>query len=291
MPRPQLAIVVNARSSRAKETIAPALAVLLEEGFDLRVRLPESPEEMRDLLRDTASDFDAVAVAGGDGTINAALPALIELGCPVGILPTGTANDFARTVGIPPDPVAAAHVIAGGHRRRVDVGRVNGHHFLNAASIGLAVRVAEHQQDGRKQEWGVLSYALTTLEALTEADRFHAVIDCGGTRHEVNAYQIAVGNGIFYGGGMRLAPDAEIDDGFLDVYAIESDSIADLVALAPAVRAGTHGDSPDVTTLRCQRLRIETDRPAPINTDGEVTTGTPAEFEVVNLGLEVIVPQ
>lgn len=290
MANRRLLLLVNPNASRAAVAMGPAFAVLANSGFDLDIRQPADCDAMSNEVRKAADDVAAIVVAGGDGTVNGALAALIEAGKPVGVLPFGTANDLALTLGIPADPAAAAEVIAEGATRRIDVGRVNGRPFLNVASIGLSVQVAKRQDAQRKQQWRVLSYILTTIEVLGDADRFHAVIDCDGEKTEVDAYQIAVGNGVHYGGGMTVSPEAAIDDGVLDVYAIETRSIAELVRLAPALRAGTHGRHPNVTVFRTPKLRIETSKPMPVNTDGEVNTETPAEFVVERKALEIYAP-
>jgi diacylglycerol kinase (ATP) len=291
MSRGRLLVALNPGASRVQELADTALTALSDAGFEFVVHQRPDSQALGKVLCDNARRFDAIVVAGGDGSVHAVLPALLDAGKPVGILPLGTANDLALTLGIPSDPIAAVGVIAAGHRRRVDVGKVNGVPFVNAASIGLAVDVAEHQNVERKRKWGVLSYVFATLEALGDADRFHAVVDCDGQCHEVFAYQIAVGNGIHYGGGMKIAPDASFEDGLFDVYAIETHSVAELVALAPAFRAGTHGDSPDVSVFRCRRLRIETRTPASVSADGEVATETPADFTMLPGALEFLTPQ
>ena len=216
--------------------------------------------------------------------------ALIAAGGPAGIIPLGTANDLALTLGIPADPVAAAAVIAAGQLRRIDVGRVNDVHFLNVASIGLAVAVAERQDPELKKRWRTLSYAIATVGALGEAERFAATIDCDGAVERVEAYQIAVGNGVHYGGGLMIAEDAAIDDGLLDVCALATRSVGDLILAAPGLLDGSVGRRDDVAVFRGRRVVIETAGPMPVNTDGEVTTRTPATFDVLRQALTVFVP-
>lgn len=290
MARKRLLLVVNAKASRATVSLDPAISVFDAAGFEVDVRRPTGARGLRELVRRHRDGSAAVVLAGGDGTINCTLPELLGRGCPLGILPLGTANDLARTLGIPNDPEAAARIVAAGNRRRIDVGEANGHPFVNVASIGLAVRVTEHLKEERKRHWGVLSYPIAALEALSEADRFHALIHCEGNSHEVHAYQIAVGNGVHYGGGMTVAQDAAIDDGVLNVHAIESGSVADLVAQLPAILTGRHEGNDQITALRCRSLRIETDRPVAVSTDGEIATETPVDFTVRGGALEVLAP-
>jgi YegS/Rv2252/BmrU family lipid kinase len=286
----RLLVVVNLKASRAQRMVGNALAYLAVHGFDLDVRQSSSSKSLANVIHDCAKDADAVVVAGGDGTVNGSIAALIDAGKPVGILPFGTANDLALTLGIPADPLAAAGIIVNGHLRSIDVGKVNDAYFLNVASVGLSVNIAKRQDEQLKRQWGVFSYVVAAVDTLSAAERFAATITCGDRSERVLAYQVAVGNGIHYGGGLMVSPDARIDDGLLDVYAIETTSIANLIALAPKLRDGTLVERDDVAFFRGAAVRIETDKPMPINTDGEVTTKTPAEFSVLAGALKVFAP-
>lgn len=290
MTKGRLLLVVNLHASRAKASLGGAVACLAGHGFDLDIRQSADRDSLAGVIRDCAGGVDAIVVAGGDGTVNGAIPALIEAGKPVGILPLGTANDLALTLGIPVDPVAAAGVIVDGATRRIDVGKVNDAPFLNVASIGLSVKIAQKQDEELKRQRGIFSYVVAAASALNEAERFEARITCGERSETVQAYQIAIGNGIHFGGGLTVSPEAAIDDGVLDVYAIETASVPELIALAPRLRDGTLVESDDVAFFRGASVRIETPKPMPVNTDGEVTTKTPAEFSVLKGALTVFAP-
>jgi diacylglycerol kinase family enzyme len=141
-----------------------------------------------------------------------------------------------------------------------------------------------------KEQWRAFSYVIASVGALQEAQRFPAVVHCGGRRTPVLAYQIAVGNGVHYGGGMKIAADAAIDDGFFDVYAIETSSVAELIAVVPQLRTGVAAGIAGIKVFRGRHVVIETEAPMPVNTDGELTTTTPAEFVMERRALEVLVP-
>jgi YegS/Rv2252/BmrU family lipid kinase len=286
----RLLVIVNLHASRAEESVGSALGSLISNGFDLDIRATKDRDASLQSIRDGGPSVDAIVVAGGDGTLNGVLPALIEQRKPIGILPMGTANDLASTLGIPFDPVAAAGVIAAGNKRKVDIGRVNDAHFLNAASIGLSVQIAERQNEQQKKLFGILSYAFATIATLSEAERFEATIEFADRQEAVNASQIVVGNGVHFGGGMTISPEAGIDDGLLDIYAIETASVPDLIALAPQLRSGTLVGRDDVAYFRSGEALIKTAKPMPINTDGEVTTETPATFSVLRSALEFFAP-
>jgi YegS/Rv2252/BmrU family lipid kinase len=229
-------------------------------------------------------------LGGGDGTLSSAAPASIETGLPLGILPLGTANDLARTLELPLDPAAAAQVIVDGELRRIDVGEVNGKPFFNVASLGLSVSLTRELTHDLKQRWGKLGYAVATFRALSQARPFLAAIRSGDEVHKVRTLQIAVGNGRYYGGGIAVETEATIDDGCLNLYSLEFDHLWKLALVYPAFRKGRHGMWKDVRTLSCTEVEIRTGRPKKINTDGEITTETPAQFRVLRRSISVFVP-
>ena len=272
--------------------LAPALEVLREGGVHV---LEERPPDVRQLgawILDHRGVADLVIIGGGDGTRNAAAEALVEAGLPLGVLPLGTANDLARTLEIPADPIAASRVIVDGETHRIDVGCVNGKHFFNVASLGLSVHVARELGVEVKRRWGVLGYPLTVWRALGQHQWFRAEIRCNGQRARVRSIQISIGNGRHYGGGMTIAADAQIDDGMLDVVNVAPQGLLELIVNLPAFRWGRHDRAPRmVRHWRCCEIEIRTAQPMPINTDGEVTTQTPATIVVVPKAIEVHVPQ
>jgi diacylglycerol kinase (ATP) len=284
-------LFANVASRQGETDLAPALEVLRESG--VRV-LDEDPPGVRQLgawILEHGSEVDLVIIGGGDGTLNAAADALVEAGLPLGILPLGTANDLARTLEIPTSLIEASRVIAAGETRRIDLGRINGKHFFNVASVGLSVHVARQLDVDVKRRWGVLGYPLTLWRALGQRHSFRAEIRCNGTRARVRTMQISVGNGRYYGGGMIIAADAAIDDGMLDVVSLAPQGVLELILNLPALRWGRHERPEQVRHWRCRDLDIRTMQALPVNTDGEVTTRTPAKVVVVPEALAVYVPQ
>ena len=256
--------------------------------------LEQGPPDVRELgawVLAHRGAVDLVIIGGGDGTLNAAVDALVEAGLPLGILPLGTANDLARTLEIPTSPIEAGRVVAEGRTHRIDLGRVNDKHFFNVASIGLSVQVARQLDGDVKRRWGVLGYPLTLWRALGRHHSFRAEIRCDCMRALVRTMQISIGNGRYYGGGMTIAADAAIDDGMLDVLCLAPQSLLELILSLPALRWGWHQRAERVNHWRCRDLEIRTVRSLPINTDGEVTTRTPAKIVVVPKALSVYVPE
>jgi hypothetical protein len=172
---------------------------------------------------------------GGDGTLNACASALVETGLPLGILPLGTGNDLARTLAIPTALEAAADVIVAGRQMHIDVGEVNGVPFLNVASIGMSVQLAEELTADVKRRFGALGYLVAAMRTLRKARSFRASIASPAGQVHVRTLQIAVGNGRHYGAGMTVAAHARIDDQLLDLYSIETSRIWRIALMARAL--------------------------------------------------------
>lgn len=288
-------VVVNGHSRRGKEGIGNAAAILQAAGIEL-VEAACEPADLPACIASQKDTLDCVVAAGGDGTINAVGQATIATGLPLGVLPLGTANDFARSVGIPPDLAAAARIIAEGHRRTIDVGEANGHAFFNVASVGLAVDLAKSLTTERKRRFGRLSYALTAARLLAQARPFHATLsgreEAGDLADVlVRTLQISVGNGRYYGGGNVVAPDARIDDGLLHLYSLEFPQVWRMALMVPSFPHGEHGSMRDVRTACGHSFKIVTRKPRPVNADGELVTETPVVFTQKKRALDVYVPK
>ncbi|BBK32925.1 YegS/Rv2252/BmrU family lipid kinase [Stella humosa] len=290
-PRKAL-LIVNGRARNGGAALDGPKAILAEAGITL-VECPcEEGTKAADAIRARASEgFTEVIVGGGDGTMNAAAPGLVATGLPLGILPLGTANDLARSLEIPTDPVEAARVIAAGRARPIDLGDVNGHLYFNVASIGFSAVLARELSSESKKRWGVLGYAITAFRLLRRMRPFSVIIGHDGGREQTKTIQVAVGNGRNYGGGMTVDADAQPDDGMLDVYSLEIDHWWRLVALAPSMRRGTHGAWSDVRTLRTKACTLTTRRPMRVNADGELVTQTPARFQVHPGAVRIFAPE
>jgi diacylglycerol kinase (ATP) len=282
-------LVANAHSRRGRE-IEPFVAALKHGGLALRREECRRREDLGALIRRLRHEVGSVILGGGDGTMNAAAAALRDTGLPLGILPLGTANDLARTLGIPDDAEAAAGVILAGRTRRLDLGCVNGHPFFNVASMGLSVDITRRLTKLMKRRLGVFAYPVAAIAVIATAGRFHATLSTDGHDEKVRTMQIAVGNGRFYGGGMVVEEGAAIDDGLLDVYSLEPRARWRLLLMAREFRAGEHKHLDEVRTLRCRALTVTTRRPRHVSADGEIVTETPARFTVLPQAVVAFAP-
>ncbi|BAZ39785.1 diacylglycerol kinase catalytic region [Calothrix sp. NIES-4101] len=284
-------LLVNRHSRQGQKNLSEAIGYLEKLGFDVTEESTEHPQHLAEVIKEYKNKVDIVIVGGGDGTLNAAVDYLVETQLPLGILPLGTANDLARTLGIPNSLPEACQVIATGEEKKIDLGWVNGKHFFNVASLGLSVKITQRLTKKAKKRWGILAYAATALQVIWESRPFSAEIHVNGESIAVKTVQIAVGNGRYYGGGMAVVHDATIDDQRLDLYSVEIQHWWQIIPLLPAMRNGRHIHWREVRALQGQDIEIFTRKPRPINTDGEITTYTPARFRVIPQALKVLVPR
>ncbi|WP_267356500.1 MULTISPECIES: lipid kinase [unclassified Methylobacterium] len=282
-------LICNAKARNGGSDLDEIRRILRAGGIEPVEPPPDA--DCRAEIRKHAGAVDLVILGGGDGTMNFAAPALVETGLPLAILPLGTANDLARSLNLPPDPLDAARFIPTAEARPVDLGWVNGHYYFNVASIGFSAELAGELTAESKKTFGVLGYAVAAIRVLRRVRPFTVTIEHDGTVEKVTTIQVSVGNGRHYGGGMTVAESAAVDDGKLDFYSLEIDHWWRLIALLPALRRGTHGRAADVRAFHAQEIRITTRRPRPVNTDGELTTHTPAHFKVFPKILQVFAPE
>lgn len=289
--RRQALLLVNQHSRSGQADLSEVVRRLQDLGLQLVQIPPESPAHAAELIRRHGNYVDLVIIGGGDGSLNAAAEALVETGRPLGILPMGTANDLARTLAIPADLIQACDIIGRGRLHRIDLGCVNGKYFFNVASLGLSVEVARALSRDLKRHLGIFGYAVSSIRALRAAHPFRAEIRCDGQTYRLKSLQIAVGNGRHYGGGMTVHEDAAIDDGRLDLYSLAPQSVWSLACMYPALRRGQYGKLDSVHVLDGREVEVLTRKAMDINTDGEVTTRTPARFSVKPKALAVLVPE
>jgi YegS/Rv2252/BmrU family lipid kinase len=289
---PKALLVLNPYSRQGQRDLSPALDLLRAQGFDLQELILEEGVDGTAAIQAAAAagHVELVVVGGGDGTLNTTLPGVLRSGLPLGILPLGTANDLARTLALPTDPRRAAEVIAAGATRRIDIGQINDHFFFNVASLGVSAELAAEMDREQKARWGVLSYPIGLWRVVMRRRAFAALLRCDGRPRRVRAIQISIGNGRSYGGGMAIAADAAIDDGQLDVVVVAPQPVWRLILHLPLFRLGHHRLLSRVHHWRCRELELITRRALPINTDGEVTTRTPARLRVLPEALEVFLP-
>jgi diacylglycerol kinase (ATP) len=281
----EIALLVNPTSGKGRgaRSAVPVTDRLTRAGLRVRRVQGRDAAEALDLAREAVADgVDGVVAVGGDGLVNLALQAVAGSGVPLGVVPAGTGNDFACSVGVPVgDPVAAADLVLAGHTRGVDAARAGGTWFGGVLASGFDSRVNDR---ANRMRWptGKLRYDLAILAELRVFRPLPYTIElepagddpasgdqpaggdrpdrgdepAGGRRLETEAMLVAVGNGPSYGGGMRICPQARLDDGLLDVTVVGPMSRPELVRMFPTVYRGTHLRFPQVRTYRARAVRL-----------------------------------
>jgi YegS/Rv2252/BmrU family lipid kinase len=282
-------VVVNPNASRA-EAALPGLSSWFADNCHARIVVTKSKKERMRELETHGDKADLIVIGGGDGTVSTALSQLLKLNRPIAVLPLGTANDFARTLGLPSDPLQAAEIALNGREHRIDVGLVNDKPYLNVASVGVASKVTELQSKELKRQWRIVAYAIGLMKAMRDLRPFFVKLELDGRPSWSGlVYQVSVGNGRFHGGGLVVADDAAIDDGKLDLYLIYPGRFWQLVAALMHLRFGLA--RPDaLERLSAVSVALRADRPRSVDADGELSTDTPAEFKLRKAALTVIVP-
>lgn len=291
VPRRALLFVNPASQAGSSANLELATAILRDAGVELFTGLSGSAEQLGEQIRERRAEVDCVIIGGGDGSLNAAAAALVETGLPLGILPLGTANDLARTLSIPPDPRAAARIIAEGRALPIDVATVNECHFFNVAHIGLGASTREELSPALKKRLGIASYAGSVFKALRSLRSFHADIICDGRYRRVHSIHIAVGNGRYYGGGNAVAEQARIDDHLFFLYSVSPLRWWQMLRLAPALRRGRFEQRDPVLLERGRAIEVRTRRALRISADGEQVGHAPARFAIRPGAVRVYVPE
>jgi YegS/Rv2252/BmrU family lipid kinase len=289
MPRRAL-FLANRNARRGVDLADQAATVLHEASFSLiRPDLADRSDLSRQIIQH-APDVDRVIVVGGDGSINAALPGVLETRLPLGIIPAGTANDLARTLGLPDDPADAARTILADRTRPIDVGVVNDIPFINAASMGLSVGITRQLTKPLKRRWGPFAYVLAAARAMIQARAFHVSVTTAETTAYLKTVQLVIGNGRYFGTGMTVHEEARIDDARLDLYSVGVYHWWSILALLPSLRRGTHESQRSVFNASGTGFKLETLRPRSITADGELLTRTPASFSIKPAAVSIFAP-
>jgi len=292
-------IIVNPYAGRwkAQAAIPDIERACRKIGLDHELVVTEGPNHGIELAREAAlAGFSPVVSAGGDGSISEVVNGLMQAAgdgtaVPLGVIPLGTADDFADMLGLEKEVEAACRVILAGHTRVVDVGRVNGRFFDNNSAMGLEpmVTITERRM---KRIKGTPRYVLAALKAIVNHEPWRVRLVWDDGEYEGAAALVSVGNTRRTGGAFWMTPRAEPDDGSLDfVFAGELGRLK-LLRLLPTTFDGSHVERPEVTYVRTTRLTIDCDPPTPIQADGELfeLSASHIEYTILPGGLQLIVP-
>ena len=287
-----LALLVNPSAAHGR---ALKVLRLVEQELDAR-RIPfrvvrtRGLEDGGDRALRAAEGGEIPVVLSGDGLIGAVGGALAGSDTPLGIVPAGRGNDLARVLGIPDDPAGAAEVLAAGQTRRIDFGEANGKRFLGIATTGFD-SVANRTANETKLLRGNLVYAYAGIRTLLGWKPARFTVRAGGEQIRFSGYSVAAANSPAHGGGMLLAPAAELADGEFDVVTIGAGSRLRYASNLPKVFKGVHVELDEVRVFRAPRLEVSASRPFAVYADGEHITDLPASLRILPRALSVIAPR
>lgn len=243
-----------------------------ERGHHLEVRATFERGDAEWFARDAARrGADVVVAAGGDGTLNEVVNGLDGYDTPLGVLPLGTANDFARQAGIPADADHAMDVILLRNPVRIDTASLNGRRFLNVSTGGIGAEATAETPAQAKATLGHLAYAISGLRKLADFEPNSAVFRSGGFVLERDFLMFAVGSGLASGGGTLVTPHASTTDGLIDLCIVERMPRRDFARTVLRLRRGEHVGEDGVHYLRFHDLTIDGARPISVNVDGEMS--------------------
>ena len=284
-------LVVNAHSRRGRELFRDSVRKLEAAGVELiESHAVRDPNKLAPTVKAAVKGgAPMVIVGGGDGTLSGAVDELVGRDCVFALLPLGTANSFARTLGIPLDLDGAIGVIANGRRRRIDLGIINGDYFANCAAMGLAPMIGEGIPPKLKRSLGRVGYFAWAVWCLIRFHPFRLTVDDGETRQTLWAAEVRIANGGFHG-GVELVEGADVASGEIVVQAVRGRSSLPLIWdwfakywKLPARHAATE-------EFHARRLRLETRPRQRISIDGEVVARSPATVEVAERAIDIVVP-
>jgi len=243
-----------------------------ERGHHLDVRVTFERGDAEAFARDAAAaGADVVAAVGGDGTLNEVVNGLDGYDNPLGVIPAGTANDFARQAGIPADADHAMDVILLRKPTRIDTASLNGRRFLNVSTGGVGAEATAETPTQIKASIGQLAYAISGIRKLAKLQPNHGVFRGGGYVLDCDFLLFAVGSGLASGGGTLVTPHASTTDGLLDLCVVESMPRRDFARTVLKLKRGEHVGEEGVHYVRLPELTIEGSRPISVNVDGELS--------------------
>jgi YegS/Rv2252/BmrU family lipid kinase len=310
---PRTVVIVNPKSQGGKLALRwPEIAETLTRAFPYDVLHTQGPGDATRLTRESLrSGAERIVALGGDGTINETVNGFFDNGKPIApeaslaIVPFGTGGDFRRTLELPQDAAACAQVIAANHKKKVDVGKLEltGHDgkpmlrmFINIASFGVGGHLDRMINESGKK-LGRMGYFTTGLRATLSYKNQRVQLTFDGNaaeRVDVTAYSVAVANGKYFGGGMKIAPNAELDDGTFDVTVVGDLSLVNLLTgFARQVYSGAHLKTKGISSRRARLVEAEPVDPndhVEFDVDGEHLGRLPARFELLPSALWLVVP-
>lgn len=287
----KLLFIINpiAGGGRAKNLIPLIQEKMKDNNIDYEIIHTTEPEEATDIVEKSESTI--VIAVGGDGTVNEVAKGLIKRGSGVlGIIPGGTGNDMCKSLGLSMDPTHALETVIKGKTKEMDIGLANGKCFLNISSVGFDAEVVRNTDKIKIKIPGKTAYILGVLITLIKYRKKKTDIEIDGEKFNKNMLLLAVGNGQYYGGGMRILPDAKIDDGYLHLCLVKDISNLKSLFLFPSIFKGDHLKyTKYVEVYKARNILFKTKGDFYLNIDGDlIHTKDKVEFKISTKKLDII---
>lgn len=277
--------IVNPVSGNGKtRRILPRLVGVAKKlGVNFDLQLTQAPEHATELATEHSAEFDVVVAVGGDGTVNEVAAGALRCEKVMGVIPTGTGNDFARAVGKLKSLQDYIRRIIEGGIKLIDVGTVQIDKqellFVNGVGIGFDAEVARESLNVHRLK-GIYRYLYALVKTLSKYKAGRMRIEVNDSVIDEKTFLIAIGNGVSAGGGFLLTPHAVLDDGLLDACIVKDLSISRIIQVLPSVLNGTHAKYPEVSMLRTDKMRIKSEIPVSVHRDGEIPPNKVTDLEV-----------
>ncbi|HEX8214995.1 MAG TPA: diacylglycerol kinase family protein, partial [Allosphingosinicella sp.] len=290
VPR-EAVLIVNAHSRRGEALFEEAKVKLEEAGIRLiAAHAVKDPSLLNETVRKAVREgAPMVIIGGGDGSLSGAVDDVVDKDCVFAVLPLGTANSFARTIGLPLDLDGAVEAIASGRRRRIDLGMINGDYFVNAAAMGLSPMIGESVPHDLKRYLGRLGYLVWAIWCLFKFHPFRLIVHDGVNERRVWATEVRIFNGRFHG-GVELTESTDVDSGDIVIQAVTGRGMGRLAWdwYAKFFKLSSRDDTTE--EFRGKKLLLDTRPHHRISIDGEILARTPVTVEVAQRAIEVVVP-
>ncbi len=284
------AMIVNAKSRKGQKLFQRACAAMDGLDFPVDAHAVEDPDDLEATVeRALAKKPDLVILGGGDGTVSGLVDLLVGKGVTLAVLPLGTANSFARTLGLPIDVEGAIEVIRTGVPKRIDLGMIDDDYFANCAAMGISPQIAETVPHGLKKVLGRIGYLGWAAWQFVRFKPFMLTIDDGVETHRLRVVEVRISNGPYHG-GTWLVDEASVQSGRIVVQAVTGRYKRTLVKNWAASFLGLKARHQDTVSFSGTALKVDTRPSLPISIDGEVLAHTPITARVAAGAIEVMAP-
>jgi YegS/Rv2252/BmrU family lipid kinase len=290
VPR-EAVLIVNAHSRKGEALFEEAKTKLEEAGMHLiAAHAVKDPSNLNDTVRKAVRDgAPMVIVGGGDGSLSGTVDDVVDQDCVFAVLPLGTANSFARTIGLPLDLDGAIDAIINGQRRRIDLGMINRDYFVNAAALGLSPMIGDSVPHNLKKYLGRAGYLVWAIYCFFRFHPFRLIVDDGTKEHRMWTTEVRIFNGRFHG-GVELTESTDVDSGDIVIQAVTGRSSWRLAWDWYAKFFKLSSRDASTQEFRGKKLTLDTRPHHRISIDGEILARTPVTVEVAQRAIEVVVP-